>query len=64
MTDKRNQREVQELAQRLLEGVSSIAGLSLEQSTWLRKNYAVKPGPQVEGDEGNQHEEDGRNYLP
>ncbi|XP_052808898.1 protein dopey-1-like isoform X3 [Mya arenaria] len=47
MVEKRNQREVQELAQRLLEGVANIAGLSLEQTTWLRKNYAVKPGPQV-----------------
>jgi len=61
MVDKRNQKEVQELAQKLLEAVSNIAGSSLEQTTWLRKNYAVKPGLQqseyVEPEEGNQQEE-------
>lgn len=61
MVDKRNQKEVQELAQKLLEAVSNIAGSSLEQTTWLRKNYAVKPGLQqaedLEHEEGNQPEE-------
>lgn len=55
MVDKKNQREIQEIAQKLLEAVSNIAGSSLEQTTWLRKNYAVKPGPQSdEPEEGNQ----------
>lgn len=61
MAEKRNQKEVQELAQKLLEAVSNIAGASLEQTTWLRKNYAVKPGLQQsedpETEEGNQAEE-------
>lgn len=66
MTDKKNQKEVQELAQKLLEAVSNIAGSSLEQTTWLRKNYAVKPGLQQSDDpepeEGNQPE-DGTNVF-
>jgi len=31
----------------LLEAVSEIAGSSLEQTTFFRRNLAVKPGPQV-----------------
>ncbi|KAL4233674.1 Protein dopey-1 [Mactra antiquata] len=55
MVDKKNQKEIQELAQKLLEAVSNVAGSSLEQTTWLRKNYAVKPGPQSdEPEDGNQ----------
>jgi len=30
-----------------LEAVSEIAGSSLEQTTFFRRNLAVKPGPQV-----------------
>jgi len=32
----------------LLEAVSEIAGSSLEQTTFFRRNLAVKPGPQVD----------------
>jgi len=31
-----------------LEAVSEIAGSSLEQTTFFRRNLAVKPGPQVD----------------
>ncbi|XP_060598596.1 protein dopey-1-like isoform X2 [Ruditapes philippinarum] len=58
MVDKKK-REIQEIAQKLLEAVSNIAGSSLEQTTWLRKNYAVKPGPQSdEPEDGNQNDDD------
>ncbi|XP_053397950.1 protein dopey-1-like isoform X3 [Mercenaria mercenaria] len=58
MVDKKK-REIQEIAQKLLEAVSNIAGSSLEQTTWLRKNYAVKPGPQSdEPEEGNQPDDE------
>ena len=36
----------QDITQKLLDSVSLIAGSSLEQTTWLRRNLAVKPGPQ------------------
>lgn len=39
---------LQEISQKLLEAVALIAGSSLEQTTWLRRNLAVKPGPQTE----------------
>ena len=52
---------LQEISQRLLEAISSIAGSSLEQTTWLRKNYAVKPGPQSEETEhDDSHQDEGK----
>ncbi|KAL3881558.1 hypothetical protein ACJMK2_027984, partial [Sinanodonta woodiana] len=48
MEDKKNLKELQEISQKLLEAVALIAGSSLEQTTWLRRNYAVKPGPQAD----------------
>lgn len=39
---------IQEITQKLLEACGEIAGASLEQTTWLRRNLAVKPGPQVD----------------
>jgi hypothetical protein len=59
MVDKKK-REIQEIAQKLLEAVSNIAGSSLEQTTWLRKNYAVKPGPQSDEPEDGNQNDDGR----
>lgn len=38
----------QDISQKLLEACSEIAGASLEQTTWLRRNLAVKPGPQID----------------
>ena len=32
----------------MLEACSEIAGSSLEQTTWLRRNLAVKPGRQLD----------------
>ena len=40
--ERKDQRDVQEISQRLLEAVNTIAGSSLEQSTWLRRNVSVK----------------------
>ncbi|XP_062580439.1 protein dopey-1-like isoform X4 [Saccostrea cucullata] len=49
--EKKNQKELQELAQRLLEMIGLIAGSSLEQTTWLRRNLAVKHTQQIAGSE-------------
>ena len=38
----------QEITQKLLEACSEIAGSSLTQTTFFRRNLAVKPGPQVD----------------
>ncbi|XP_041353922.1 protein dopey-1-like isoform X2 [Gigantopelta aegis] len=60
MEEKKSQKDLQDIAQKLLESVAVIAGLSLEQTTWLRRNLAVKPGPQTyvgETEEGEATEE-------
>ena len=38
----------QEITQKLLEACSEIAGSSLEQTNFFRRNLAVKPGPQLD----------------
>ncbi|XP_067674328.1 protein dopey-1-like isoform X1 [Haliotis asinina] len=48
MEEKKNQKDLQEITQKVLEAVGTIAGSSLEQTTWLRRNLAVKPGPQAD----------------
>ncbi|PVD28894.1 hypothetical protein C0Q70_11489 [Pomacea canaliculata] len=48
MEDKKSQKDLQDMTQKLLEAVTAIAGLSLQQTTWLRRNYAVKPGKQTD----------------
>ena len=57
---------MQDIAQKLLESVAVIGGLSLEQTTWLRRNLAVKPGPQSyigEAEEGETTEAIGTTYT-
>ncbi|XP_022089796.1 protein dopey-1-like isoform X2 [Acanthaster planci] len=44
--DRKDQKELQEVTQRLVEACNTIAGSSLEQSTWLRRNVSVKINPQ------------------
>lgn len=48
LEEKKAQKELQDITQKVLESVAVIAGTSLEQTTWLRRNYAVKPGRQSE----------------
>lgn len=44
--DKKNQKDLQDIAQKLIEACSTVAGSCLEQTTWLWRNLAVRPGPQ------------------
>ncbi|XP_023228488.1 protein dopey-1-like [Centruroides sculpturatus] len=44
--DKKNQKDLQDVAQKLIEACSTVAGSCLEQTTWLWRNLAVRPGPQ------------------
>ncbi|CAH1798849.1 unnamed protein product, partial [Owenia fusiformis] len=62
LEERKNQKDLQEITQKLLEACSNIAGSSLEQTTWLRRNLAVKPGPQSEVI--NSIEEDVEDHLP
>lgn len=40
--ERKDQRDLQEISQRLMEAANTIAGSSLEQTTWLRRNVSVK----------------------
>lgn len=54
MEEKRSQKDLQEICQRTLESVGAIAGSSLEQRAWLRRNYAVKLGSQAGSEDGDE----------
>ncbi|XP_062861985.1 protein dopey-2 isoform X1 [Trichomycterus rosablanca] len=47
MENKRDSKELQEVTQRILESVGSVAGSSLEQTSWLSRNLEVKAQPQI-----------------
>ncbi|XP_039275981.1 protein dopey-1 homolog [Nilaparvata lugens] len=42
LQDKKDQKDLQDITARLVESCSQIAGACLEQTTWLRRNLAVK----------------------
>lgn len=35
------------MTHKIVEAIGTIAGSSLEQTTWLRRNLEVKPSPQI-----------------
>ena len=45
---KKDQRDVQELCQRLVEQVAEVAGSQLEQKSLLSRNLTVRPGTQTD----------------
>nr|XP_039257072.1 protein dopey-1-like [Styela clava] len=45
-SEKKEQKELQEIVTKCIEACNSIAGSSLEQGTWIRRNVSVLPGPQ------------------
>ncbi|XP_051999915.1 protein dopey-1-like isoform X1 [Xyrauchen texanus] len=47
LESKKDQRELQDVTHKIVEAIATIAGSSLEQTTWLRKNLEVKPSPQI-----------------
>ncbi|XP_042903309.1 protein DOP1A isoform X2 [Parasteatoda tepidariorum] len=46
LEDKKSQKDLQDIAHKLIEACSNVACDSLEQTTWLWRNLAVRPGPQ------------------
>ena len=58
--EKKEQKEVQDVCQKLLEACSEVAGASLEQKTWLSRNLVVKPGSQLHN---NPETDDGQTDL-
>ncbi|XP_066563105.1 protein dopey-2 [Amia ocellicauda] len=47
LDNKKDQRDLQEVTQKILEAVGNVAGSSLEQTSWLSRNLEVKAQPQV-----------------
>ncbi|KAM8847355.1 protein DOP1A isoform 1-T1 [Synchiropus picturatus] len=47
LESKKDQRELQDVTHKVVEAIGTIAGSSLEQTTWLRRNLEVKPSPQI-----------------
>uniref|UniRef100_A0A8C5A6C1 DOP1 leucine zipper like protein A n=1 Tax=Gadus morhua TaxID=8049 RepID=A0A8C5A6C1_GADMO len=53
LESKKDQRELQDVTHKVVEAIGTIAGSSLEQTTWLRRNLEVKASPQIVVDGGN-----------
>nr|XP_033803673.1 protein dopey-2 isoform X2 [Geotrypetes seraphini] len=51
LENKKDQRDLQEVTQKILEVVGNVAGSSLEQTSWLSRNLEVKVQPQIHFDE-------------
>ncbi|XP_035686504.1 protein dopey-1-like isoform X1 [Branchiostoma floridae] len=73
LEDRRDRRDLQAFAQRkvvedvtqkLLESCSTIAGSSLEQTTWLRRSLTVIPGPQTDPNLSHSDVEDSPSTSP
>ncbi|XP_054637184.1 protein dopey-1 isoform X6 [Dunckerocampus dactyliophorus] len=47
LENKKDQRELQDVTHKAVEAIGTIAGSSLEQTTWLRRNLEVKASPQI-----------------
>ncbi|XP_037687642.1 protein dopey-2 [Choloepus didactylus] len=51
LESKKDQKDLQEVTQKILEAVGNIAGSSLEQTSWLSRNLEVKAQPQISPEE-------------
>ncbi|XP_007493212.2 protein dopey-2 isoform X2 [Monodelphis domestica] len=47
LESKKDQKDLQDITQKILEAVGNVAGSSLEQTSWLSRNLEVKAQPQV-----------------
>ena len=57
---RKDQKDLQDVAQKLIDACTTVAGGRLGQSRWLRRNLEVKPGPQqlMEADDESEKEMD------
>ncbi|XP_015243900.1 PREDICTED: protein dopey-1 isoform X2 [Cyprinodon variegatus] len=53
LESKKDQRELQDVTHKVVEAIGTIAGSSLEPTTWLRRNLEVKASPQIVVDGAN-----------
>ncbi|CAG2102647.1 unnamed protein product [Medioppia subpectinata] len=56
--DRKDQKDLQDVAQKLVDACTTVAGARLGQTKWLRRNLEVIPGPQADhnDDESNDFE--------
>ncbi|XP_043929288.1 protein dopey-1 [Protopterus annectens] len=47
LDSKKDQRDLQDVTCKIVEAVGTVAGSSLEQTTWLRRNLEVKASPKI-----------------
>uniref|UniRef100_A0A8C8R702 DOP1 leucine zipper like protein B n=1 Tax=Pelusios castaneus TaxID=367368 RepID=A0A8C8R702_9SAUR len=47
LENKKDQKDLQEVTQKILEAVGNVAGSSLEQTSWLSRSLEVKAQPQI-----------------
>ncbi|XP_008057256.1 protein dopey-2 [Carlito syrichta] len=57
LESKKDQKDLQEITQKILEAVGNIAGSSLEQTSWLSRNLEVKAQPQASLEESEAEED-------
>nr|XP_030736717.1 protein dopey-2 isoform X2 [Globicephala melas] len=57
LESKKDQKDLQEVTQKILEAVGNIAGSSLEQTSWLSRNLEVKAQPQISLEESDDEED-------
>ncbi|NXH46481.1 DOP1 protein, partial [Dicaeum eximium] len=62
LENKKDQRDLQDVTHKIVDAIGAIAGSSLEQTTWLRRNLEVKPSPKIMVD-GNNFESDVEDML-
>ncbi|XP_048209591.1 protein dopey-1 [Perognathus longimembris pacificus] len=53
LENKKDQRDLQDVTHKIVDAVGAVAGSSLEQTTWLRRNLEVKPSPKIVVDGAN-----------
>ncbi|CAH2249210.1 Hypothetical predicted protein [Pelobates cultripes] len=47
LENKKDQRDLQDVTHKIVDSIGAVAGSSLEQTTWLRRNLEVKPSPKL-----------------
>ncbi|XP_077621593.1 protein DOP1B isoform X2 [Crocuta crocuta] len=57
LESKKDQKDLQEVTQKILDAVGNIAGSSLEQTSWLSRNLEVKAQPQISLEESDAEED-------
>ncbi|XP_075627750.1 protein DOP1B isoform X3 [Balearica regulorum gibbericeps] len=64
LENKKDQKDLQEVTQKILEAVGTVAGSSLEQTSWLSRNLEVKAQPQILPDDFNIEDVNDTSVVP